>query len=260
MTIVVNHSGELPTSAESASLVAPPAPPARRPACARAPRRVYFTTSSAGRTNGQIGVAVASVAGGMRAARAAARHLNSTATAVPSYNIYDMNIKLVVYEVKGSGAKEASGVRLGCPLVRSLSKWVLSRAASLKKSISEECNSACTCMFIMHERTRSVLTPALRRAGVCFAFSPHRGLPFLSVEFCNGRSSTLVNNKNINAVHCVIETDKHETYHEIQTSLSIGNEQMQSILRTHFGMKKVVKKRWISYNQKTYRDGKAMLT
>ncbi|GBP58648.1 hypothetical protein EVAR_38109_1 [Eumeta japonica] len=37
----------------------------------------------------------------------------------------------------------------------------------------------------------------------------------LSDEFRDGRPSTAVNNKNIDAVRCMIETDRHVTYLEI---------------------------------------------
>ncbi|GBP94723.1 hypothetical protein EVAR_100433_1 [Eumeta japonica] len=48
----------------------------------------------------------------------------------------------------------------------------------------------------------------------------------LSNEFCDGRPSTAVNNKNIDAVRRMIETDKHVTHHEIRTSLGIGMSQI----------------------------------
>ncbi|GBP42123.1 hypothetical protein EVAR_21127_1 [Eumeta japonica] len=61
----------------------------------------------------------------------------------------------------------------------------------------------------------------------------------------------------------MIETDKHMTYHEIRTSLSMS--QIQSILHKYFGMKNQCS-RWIPHNfievQKRNRDiwCNAMLT
>ncbi|GBP58783.1 hypothetical protein EVAR_25856_1 [Eumeta japonica] len=43
----------------------------------------------------------------------------------------------------------------------------------------------------------------------------------LSDVFRDGRSSTAVNNKNIDTVRRTIETVRHVTYHEIRASLSI---------------------------------------
>ncbi|GBP05922.1 hypothetical protein EVAR_3204_1 [Eumeta japonica] len=43
-----------------------------------------------------------------------------------------------------------------------------------------------------------------------------RGCVNLSNEFRDGRPSTAVNNKNIDAVRRMIETDRHVTYREIQ--------------------------------------------
>ncbi|GBP13995.1 hypothetical protein EVAR_102687_1 [Eumeta japonica] len=45
----------------------------------------------------------------------------------------------------------------------------------------------------------------------------------LSDEFRDGHSSTAVNNKNIDAVHRMIETDMHMTCHEIGASWGIGS-------------------------------------
>ncbi|GBP13996.1 hypothetical protein EVAR_102688_1 [Eumeta japonica] len=50
-----------------------------------------------------------------------------------------------------------------------------------------------------------------------------RGRVNLSNEFHDGRPSTAVNNKNIDAVHRMIETDMHMTCHEIGASWGIGN-------------------------------------
>ncbi|GBP86840.1 Putative uncharacterized protein FLJ37770 [Eumeta japonica] len=59
------------------------------------------------------------------------------------------------------------------------------------------------------------------------------GLVNLSDEVRDGRSSTAVDNKYIDAVRRMIETDRHVTYHEIRTSLGIGMSQIQSILQKH---------------------------
>ncbi|GBP81610.1 hypothetical protein EVAR_21240_1 [Eumeta japonica] len=48
-----------------------------------------------------------------------------------------------------------------------------------------------------------------------------RGLVYLSDEFRDGRPSTALNNKNIDVVRRMIETDRHVSYHEIWTSLGI---------------------------------------
>ncbi|GBP32753.1 Beta-glucuronidase [Eumeta japonica] len=52
-----------------------------------------------------------------------------------------------------------------------------------------------------------------------------RGRINLSDEFRDGRPSTAVNNKNIDAVRRMIETDRRVTYHEIQAFLGIGMSQ-----------------------------------
>ena len=49
-----------------------------------------------------------------------------------------------------------------------------------------------------------------------------RGRVNLSDEFRDGRPSTAVNNKNIDAVRLMIKTDRHVTYHEIWASLGIS--------------------------------------
>ncbi|GBP68532.1 hypothetical protein EVAR_55665_1 [Eumeta japonica] len=49
--------------------------------------------------------------------------------------------------------------------------------------------------------------------------------------------STAVNNKHIEAVRGMIETNRHLTYHEIRAFLCIGKSQIQSILRKQSGMK-----------------------
>ncbi|GBP41801.1 hypothetical protein EVAR_26923_1 [Eumeta japonica] len=54
-----------------------------------------------------------------------------------------------------------------------------------------------------------------------------RGRVNLRDEFRDGRTSTAVDNKNIDAVRRAIETDRHVTYHEIRASL--GMNQVQSI-------------------------------
>ncbi|GBP49544.1 hypothetical protein EVAR_45608_1 [Eumeta japonica] len=49
-----------------------------------------------------------------------------------------------------------------------------------------------------------------------------------SDEFHDGRLFTAVNNKNIDAAHRTIETDRHLIYHEIRASLGIGMSQIPS--------------------------------
>ncbi|GBP12639.1 hypothetical protein EVAR_71962_1 [Eumeta japonica] len=46
---------------------------------------------------------------------------------------------------------------------------------------------------------------------------------FMRDEFCDGRLSTAADNINIDAVRLMIETDRHVTYHEAQTSISIDS-------------------------------------
>ncbi|GBO99277.1 Putative uncharacterized protein FLJ37770 [Eumeta japonica] len=60
-----------------------------------------------------------------------------------------------------------------------------------------------------------------------------RGRVNLSDEFRDGRPSTAVNNKSIDAVHRLIKTDRHVTYHEIRASLGMDMNQIQSILPKH---------------------------
>lgn len=92
-----------------------------------------------------------------------------------------------------------------------------------------------------------------------------RGRINLSDESRDGRPSTAVTNKNIDAVRRMIETDRHVTYHEIRASLEIGMSQIQSILHKHLGVRKLCS-RWIPHNltedQKTDRVTwcRAMLT
>ncbi|GBP70141.1 hypothetical protein EVAR_55461_1 [Eumeta japonica] len=56
-----------------------------------------------------------------------------------------------------------------------------------------------------------------------------------------------VSNKDIDDVCCMIKTDKHVTYHEIQASLGIGISQIQSMLHKHLNMKKPCSQ-WILHN------------
>ncbi|GBP24347.1 Dimethyladenosine transferase 2, mitochondrial [Eumeta japonica] len=51
----------------------------------------------------------------------------------------------------------------------------------------------------------------------------------------DSRLSTAVNNKYIDALHHMIETDRHVTYHEIRTSLGTSMSLLQSILNKRFG-------------------------
>ncbi|GBP71998.1 Putative uncharacterized protein FLJ37770 [Eumeta japonica] len=74
-----------------------------------------------------------------------------------------------------------------------------------------------------------------------------RGRVNLRDEFRDGRPSTAANNKNIDAVRRMIDTDRHVTYHEIRASLGIGMNQTQSILHKDLGMKKLCSQQ-ISYN------------
>ncbi|GBP25996.1 hypothetical protein EVAR_84556_1 [Eumeta japonica] len=55
-----------------------------------------------------------------------------------------------------------------------------------------------------------------------------RGCVNLSKELHDGRPSTVVINRNINAVRRMIETDRHVTYHEILATLGIGMSQIRS--------------------------------
>ncbi|GBP18463.1 Glutathione S-transferase 1 [Eumeta japonica] len=48
-----------------------------------------------------------------------------------------------------------------------------------------------------------------------------------SDEFCEGRPSTAVNQRNVDAVRRMVETDRHMTYHEIRASLDISMSQIQ---------------------------------
>ncbi|GBP66479.1 Histone-lysine N-methyltransferase SETMAR [Eumeta japonica] len=79
----------------------------------------------------------------------------------------------------------------------------------------------------------------------------------LSDEFRDNLPSTAVNNKNINSMRRVIETNGHATYHEIRASLGIDMSRIQSILHKYFDMKKPCSP-WIPPNltetQKTDRD------
>ncbi|GBP96760.1 hypothetical protein EVAR_68207_1 [Eumeta japonica] len=58
------------------------------------------------------------------------------------------------------------------------------------------------------------------KTAICNCFAEYKsGRINLSNEFRDGRPSTAV---NIDGVRRMIETDRHVTYHEIQTSLGIG--------------------------------------
>ncbi|GBP81089.1 Histone-lysine N-methyltransferase SETMAR [Eumeta japonica] len=74
-----------------------------------------------------------------------------------------------------------------------------------------------------------------------------RGRVNLSDEFRDGRPSTAENNKNIDVVRRMIETDRHVTNHEIRASLAIGMSQIQLILHKHLGMKNLCSQ-WIPHN------------
>ncbi|GBP44224.1 Putative uncharacterized protein FLJ37770 [Eumeta japonica] len=71
-----------------------------------------------------------------------------------------------------------------------------------------------------------------------------RGCVNLSDEFRDGRLSTFVNNKNIDAVRRMVESDRHVNNHGIRISLGIDMSQIQSILHKHLGMKNLCS-RWI---------------
>ncbi|GBP08842.1 hypothetical protein EVAR_78244_1 [Eumeta japonica] len=73
-----------------------------------------------------------------------------------------------------------------------------------------------------------------------------RGRVNLSDKFRDGRPSTALNNKNIDAVRRII-TDRHVTNHEIQVSLHICISQIKSILCKNLDMKKLCS-RWILHN------------
>ncbi|GBP60198.1 hypothetical protein EVAR_81343_1 [Eumeta japonica] len=53
-----------------------------------------------------------------------------------------------------------------------------------------------------------------------------RGRVNLSDKFLDDRPSTVVNNKNIDAVRRMMETDRHVTYHEIRTFLGTSMSQI----------------------------------
>ncbi|GBP49077.1 hypothetical protein EVAR_81638_1 [Eumeta japonica] len=72
-------------------------------------------------------------------------------------------------------------------------------------------------------------------------------VPFIFNEFRDDRPSTAVNNKNFDIVACVIETDRHVTYHEIRASLGMDTSQIHAILHKHLGTKKL-HSRWIPHN------------
>ncbi|GBP85511.1 Histone-lysine N-methyltransferase SETMAR [Eumeta japonica] len=69
----------------------------------------------------------------------------------------------------------------------------------------------------------------------------------LSDEFRSDCPSTALNNKNIDTVRCMIETDRYLIYHGIRALLGIGMSQIQSILHKHLAMKKL-RSWWIPYN------------
>ncbi|GBP40904.1 Histone-lysine N-methyltransferase SETMAR [Eumeta japonica] len=73
-----------------------------------------------------------------------------------------------------------------------------------------------------------------------------RGRVNLSDEFRDGRSSTAVNNKNIDAVRRMIETDNYVTYRGVWASLGMGMNRIQSMLHKHLGMRKLCS-RWIPH-------------
>ncbi|GBP29070.1 hypothetical protein EVAR_10886_1 [Eumeta japonica] len=76
---------------------------------------------------------------------------------------------------------------------------------------------------------------------------PKRGRVNFGDELRDGRLSSVVNNKNIDAVRRMIKTIRHVTYHAIQAFLGIGTSQIQSNLHTHFGVKKLCSW-WITHN------------
>ncbi|GBP49258.1 hypothetical protein EVAR_102201_1 [Eumeta japonica] len=60
----------------------------------------------------------------------------------------------------------------------------------------------------------------------CFTEFKHSSVN-LSDEFLDGRPTTAVNNKNLDAVRRMIETDKYITYREVRASLDIGMSRIQ---------------------------------
>ncbi|GBP31938.1 hypothetical protein EVAR_18477_1 [Eumeta japonica] len=60
-----------------------------------------------------------------------------------------------------------------------------------------------------------------------------------SDEFRDDSPSTAVNNKNIDAVRRMIETNRRVTFHEIRASLGMGMSQIQSIVHKHLAVKKL---------------------
>ncbi|GBP20577.1 hypothetical protein EVAR_93691_1 [Eumeta japonica] len=79
------------------------------------------------------------------------------------------------------------------------------------------------------------------------AMTRDRALNCQTDEFRGWRLSAAANNKNIDAVRCMTDIDRHVTYHEIRASLDIGMSQIQSILHKHLGTKKLCS-RWIPHN------------
>ncbi|GBP72095.1 Putative uncharacterized protein FLJ37770 [Eumeta japonica] len=69
----------------------------------------------------------------------------------------------------------------------------------------------------------------------------------LNNELRDGRPSTAMNNKNIDAVRPMIEPDGYVIYHEIRASLDIGMTQIPLILHKYLDMKKLCS-RWIPHN------------
>jgi len=70
---------------------------------------------------------------------------------------------------------------------------------------------------------------------------------FLNDEFREGRPFTSVVATNIDAVHEMIERDRHITYREIQAYLGIDMKAMHTILHDHLSIRKLCS-RWIPHN------------
>ncbi|GBP83584.1 Putative uncharacterized protein FLJ37770 [Eumeta japonica] len=83
-----------------------------------------------------------------------------------------------------------------------------------------------------------------------------RGCINLNDEFRDGRPSTAMNNKNIDSVRRIIETNRYLTYDDIRTSLGIGINLIQSIVHKHLGKKNCTRGEFHTIStevQKTYR-------
>ena len=80
---------------------------------------------------------------------------------------------------------------------------------------------------------------------VCSEFNRDRSS--LQDEFREGRPKSVVVQETNDAVCQLILQDRHVTYYEIQTTLSISGTSIHSILHEHLTVKKICS-HWISHN------------